>query len=34
LSTFLGHAEDDDIREALNEVSDACPLPPDFGQLS
>ena len=22
---FLGHAEDNDIREALNEVSDACP---------
>jgi len=22
---FLGHADDDDIREALNEVSDACP---------
>ena len=22
---FLGHAEDDDIREALNEVSNACP---------
>ena len=22
---FLGHAEDEDIREALNEVSDACP---------
>ena len=28
------HAEDNDIREALNEVSDGLSLQRDFGQLS